>query len=106
MVLFQYARLFYKEELAVNKAELIGAIAEKSEMTKKDSEKALNALLGGIIAALKKGQKVQIIGFGTFEAKKRKAREGINPRTGKPIKIAAATVPSFKAGKALKDAIK
>jgi DNA-binding protein HU-beta len=90
----------------VNKAELISAIAEKSELTKKDSEKALNALLDSIVAALNKGEKVQIIGFGTFEAKKRNAREGINPRTGKPISIAAATVPSFKAGKALKDAIK
>lgn len=90
----------------MNKAELISAIAEKSELTKKDSEKALNALLDSIVAALNKGEKVQIIGFGTFEAKKRNAREGINPRTGKPISIAAATVPSFKAGKALKDAIK
>jgi DNA-binding protein HU-beta len=90
----------------VNKAELIGAIAETSELTKKDSEKALNALLDSIVAALNKGEKVQIIGFGTFEAKKRNAREGINPRTGKAISIAAATVPSFKAGKALKDAIK
>jgi DNA-binding protein HU-beta len=90
----------------VNKAELISAIAEKSELTKKDSEKALNAMLDSVIAALNKGDKVQIIGFGTFEAKKRNAREGINPRTGKPISIAAATVPSFKAGKALKDAIK
>lgn len=90
----------------MNKAELISAIAEKSELTKKDSEKALNAMLDSVVAALKKGDKVQIIGFGTFEAKKRNAREGINPRTGKPIKIAAATVPSFKAGKALKDSIK
>jgi DNA-binding protein HU-beta len=90
----------------VNKAELIGAIAEKSELTKKDSEKALNALLDSIVVALNKGEKVQIIGFGTFEAKKRNAREGINPRTGKAISIAAATVPTFKAGKALKDAIK
>lgn len=90
----------------MNKAELIGVIAEKSELTKKDSEKALNALVDGIVEALKKGDKVQIIGFGTFEAKKRNAREGINPRTRKPIKIAAATVPSFKAGKALKDSIK
>lgn len=90
----------------MNKAELIGAIAEKSELTKKDSEKALNAVIESIESALKKGEKVQIIGFGTFEAKKRNAREGINPRTGKPISIAAATVPSFKAGKALKDSIK
>jgi DNA-binding protein HU-beta len=96
----------HKEEIAVNKAELIGVIAEKSELTKKDSEKALNAMLDGIVEALKKGDKVQIIGFGTFEAKKRNAREGINPRTRKPIKIAAAVVPSFKAGKALKDSIK
>lgn len=90
----------------MNKAELISAIAEKSELTKKDSEKALNALLDSIIGALNSGDKVQIIGFGTFEAKKRNAREGINPRTGKAISIAAATVPSFKAGKAFKDSIK
>lgn len=90
----------------MNKAELISAIAEKSELTKKDSEKALNALLDSVIGALNNGDKVQIIGFGTFEAKKRNAREGINPRTGKAISIAAATVPSFKAGKAFKDSIK
>lgn len=90
----------------MNKADLIGAIAEKSELTKKDSEKALNAMIDIVVASLSKGEKVQIIGFGTFEAKRRNAREGINPRTGKAIKIAAATVPSFKAGKALKDALK
>ncbi len=90
----------------MNKAELISAIAEKSELTKKDSEKALNALLDSITSALNNGEKVQIIGFGTFEAKKRAAREGINPRTGKAISIAAATVPSFKAGKAFKDSLK
>ena len=90
----------------MNKAELISAIAEKSELTKKDSEKALNALLDSITNALNNGEKVQIIGFGTFEAKKRAAREGINPRTGKAISIAAATVPSFKAGKAFKDSLK
>ncbi len=90
----------------MNKAELISAIAEKSELTKKDSEKALNALLDSITGALNNGEKVQIIGFGTFEAKKRAAREGINPRTGKAISIAAATVPSFKAGKAFKDSLK
>jgi DNA-binding protein HU-beta len=102
----RYIKQIKREEIIVNKAELISAIAEKSELTKKDSEKALNALLDSVVVALNKGDKVQIIGFGTFEAKKRNAREGINPRTGKPIKIAAATVPSFKAGKALKDAIK
>lgn len=90
----------------MNKAELVSVIAEKSGLKKQDSEKALNALLEGIVGALNAGDKVQIIGFGTFEAKKRAAREGINPRTGKAIKIAAATVPSFKAGKAFKDALK
>lgn len=90
----------------MNKAELINVIAEKSGLKKQDSEKALNALLDGIVGALNAGEKVQIIGFGTFEAKKRNAREGVNPRTGKPISIAEATVPSFKAGKAFKVALK
>ena len=90
----------------MNKAELISAISEKSGLKKQDSEKALNALLDTVVATLNKDEKVQIIGFGTFEAKKRAAREGINPRTGKTISIDAATVPTFKAGKALKDALK
>ena len=84
----------------MNKTELIAAVAEKAGLTKKDVEKAVAALL----EVAKKG-KVQLIGFGTFEARTRNARTGKNPRTNEPIKIPAATVPAFKAGKAFKDAV-
>ncbi len=90
----------------MNKAELIAQVAEETGFTKKDAEKAVNATTAVITAALKKGEKVQLIGFGTFEVRKRKARTGRNPR--KPdevIKIAASKAPVFKAGKALKDAV-
>ena len=90
----------------MNKSELIGKIAEKAGLSKKDSEKALNAFIATVSATLKKGDKIQLVGFGTFEAKKRAARKGKNPATGAEIKIPATKVPSFKAGKALKDAIK
>ena len=90
----------------MNKAELISAVAAKTEMSKKDVEKLSNALFDSIVAALKAGDKVQIVGFGTFEAKERSAREGVNPRTGEKIMIEAVKVPSFKAGKALKDSVK
>lgn len=89
----------------MNKAELIAAMAEKSELTKKDTEKALNAFLETVQGALKKDDKVQLVGFGTFEVKKRAARTGINPQTKKAIKINASKAPSFKAGKAFKDAL-
>lgn len=89
----------------MTKADLIAAIAEKSDMTKKDSEKALAAFIDAVTEALVKGDKVQLVGFGTFETRARAAREGINPQTGKKIKIAATTVPTFKAGKALKDSV-
>ncbi len=89
----------------MTKADLIAAIAEKSDMTKKDSEKALAAFIDAVTEALVKGDKVQLVGFGTFETRARSAREGINPQTGKKIKIAATTVPTFKAGKALKDSV-
>ncbi len=89
----------------MNKAELIVAIADKTGLSKKDAEKALAAGIDSIFEALRAGEKVQIMGFGTFEAKMRAAREGINPRTGEPIQIAAAKVPSFKAGKGFKDAL-
>lgn len=89
----------------MSKAELVAKIAEKADLSKKDSEKALNAALEAIVEALKKGDKVQLIGFGTFEVSKRAAREGINPATGKKIKIAATNVPKFKAGSKLKEAV-
>ena len=89
----------------MTKAELITAVAEKSGLSKKDSEKAVNAIEESVTGALKAGDKVALVGFGTFETKHRKERQGINPITQKPITIAAATVPAFSAGKALKDAV-
>ena len=90
----------------MNKTELIAAIAAKADISKKDAEKALAAGIGAITASLKKGEKVQLIGFGNFEVRKRAARKGINPQSGKQITIPASKAPVFKAGKALKDAIK
>ena len=89
----------------MNKTELVAAISEKTELTKKDSEKALKALIDVVAEELKKGEKVQLVGFGTFEVSERAARTGKNPQTGADIKIAACKAPKFKAGKALKDAV-
>ena len=89
----------------MNKTELITAIAESADISKKDSEKALKAYLDVVTEELKKGEKVQLVGFGTFEVSERAAREGRNPQTGKTMKIEACKAPKFKAGKALKDAI-
>ena len=89
----------------MNKNELISAIAEGSGLSKKDSEKALAATICAITGALKKGDKVQLVGFGIFDVKNRAARTGHNPKTKEPIKIPASRVPQFKAGKALKDAV-
>ena len=89
----------------MTKAELIEKIAKESKLTKKDSEKALGAAIGAISSALGKGDKVQLVGFGSFEVRKRAARKGRNPQTGKEINIAARKVPVFKPGKALKDAV-
>ncbi len=89
----------------MTKAELVTAIAEKTDLSKKDSEKALAAVVEAITDALAAGDRVQLVGFGTFETRERAARQGINPRTGKKIKIEATKVPAFKAGKALKDAV-
>ena len=89
----------------MNKTELIAAIADQAELSKKDSEKALKALIDVITDELKKDHKVQLVGFGTFEVSKRAAREGRNPQTGKTMKIEACKAPKFKAGKALKDAV-
>ena len=89
----------------MNRAELIVAMAEKAELTKKDAEKALKAFTDVVAEELKKGEKIQLVGFGTFEVSERSAREGRNPQTGASMKIAACKAPKFKAGKALKDAI-
>ena len=89
----------------MNKTELVASVAEKRAMTKKDAEKALNAVFASIEEALAKEEKVQVIGFGTFEVKAREARTGRNPQTGAEIKIPASKNPVFKAGKALKDSV-
>ena len=89
----------------MNKTELVAAISEQTVLTKKDSEKALKALIDVVAEELKKGEKVQLVGFGTFEVSERAARTGKNPQTGAEIKIAACKAPKFKAGKALKDAV-
>lgn len=92
-------------ETGVTKTELIEKVAEKSGLTKKDSSKAIDAMIGAMTAALAKNEKVQLVGFGSFEVRKREARKGRNPQTGAEIKIAARKVPVFKAGKALKEAV-
>ena len=89
----------------MNKTELVAAIAEKTELTKKEAEKALKAFTDIIAEELAKGEKIQLVGFGTFEVSERPAREGINPQTKKKITIAASKNPKFKAGKALKDVV-
>lgn len=89
----------------MNKAELIESIAETAEMTKSDAARALDAAIEVIKKNLKKGNTITLVGFGTFEVRKRGARTGRNPRTGETIKIKASKVPAFKAGKALKDAV-
>ena len=89
----------------MNKTELIAAIAEKTELSRKDAETALKAFTEVVEEELKKGEKIQLVGFGTFEVSERAAREGRNPQTGETMQIAASKSPKFKAGKALKDAI-
>ena len=89
----------------MNKTELIAAIAERAELSKKDAEKALNAFMSATEDALKKGDRIQIVGFGTFEVRQRAERTGRNPQTKAEIKIPASKVPVFKAGKALKAAV-
>ena len=87
----------------MNKTELVAAMAEKTELSKKDAEKALKAFTDVVAEELTKGEKIQLVGFGTFEVVDRPAREGRNPKTGETMKIAASKAPKFKAGKALKD---
>ena len=89
----------------MNKTELVAAMAEQTNLSKKDAEAALKAFIDVVSEELKKGEKVQLVGFGTFEVSERAAREGRNPQTGKTMTIAACKAPKFKAGKALKDAI-
>ena len=89
----------------MNKAELIDAVAKKTSFSKKDSEKALNAVVDSIVDALKDGDKVQLVGFGSFEVRQRAQRKGRNPRTKEEIVIPASKMPVFKAGKALKDSL-
>ena len=89
----------------MNKAELVAAVAEKTALSKKDSEKAVNAALDTITVSLEKGEKVQLVGFGVFDVKERGVRMGRNPKTKEEIEIPASRVPQFKAGKALKEAV-
>ena len=89
----------------MNKTELVAAVAEQADISKKDAEKALKAFVDVVTEEMKKGEKVQLVGFGTFELSERAAREGRNPQTGKTMKIEACKAPKFKAGKALKDAV-
>ncbi len=89
----------------MNKSELVDAIATKTELTKKSADSVLNALIDSIIDAVASGDKVTLVGFGTFEARQRQARSGRNPSTGKPIEIPATTVPAFSAGKVFKEKV-
>jgi len=97
--------LNYRRNLFMNKTELIAAVAENAGLSKKDAEKALKAFVDVVADELKKGEKVQLVGFGTFETSERAEREGRNPQTGETMKIKACKAPKFKAGKALKDAV-
>lgn len=90
----------------MNKAELIAAVAAQTELSKKDADKAVCAMLDIIVDELKKGEKVQLVGFGSFEVRNRAARTGVNPATHEKIDIAASVVPAFKAGKVFKEALK
>jgi DNA-binding protein HU-beta len=94
-----------KENSEMNKTEFVSQVAATAELSQKDAAKAVEAVFGAVSEALKKGDKVQLIGFGNFEVRERAARKGRNPQTGKEIDIAASKVPAFKAGKALKDAV-
>ena len=90
----------------MNKTDLVNAVAEKTELSKKDAAKAVHAVFETVMDSLSEGEKVQIIGFGNFEVRERKARKGRNPQTGEEIQIPASKVPAFKAGKALRDAVR
>lgn len=90
----------------MNKTELVNVVAAKTGLSKKDADVAAKAVLDAVTEALAKGEKVQLVGFGTFEVKERAAKTARNPRTGETIEVAASKVPAFKAGQALKDAVK
>ena len=90
----------------MNKTELVNAVSADTGLTKKDAEKAVVSVINSITASLKEGDKVQLVGFGTFEVRNRAAKQGHNPRTGEPMTVPASKLPAFKAGKALKDAVK
>jgi DNA-binding protein HU-beta len=93
------------EETKMNKTDLVNAVAEKAEFSKKDADKAVAAVIESITDALIEGDKVQLVGFGTFEVRDRAEKQGHNPKTGEPMTIPASKLPAFKAGKALKDAV-
>lgn len=95
-----------KTNLVMKKTNLVESVATKAELSKKDAEAAVTAVIDSITEALKDGEKVTLVGFGTFEVKERAARTGLNPRTKEKIEIPASKIPGFKAGKALKDAVK
>ena len=97
---------FNEEEIKMNQTELVAAVAAKAELSKKDAEAAVNAVFDSVKDALAEGDKVSLIGFGTFSVKTRAARTGLNPRTKETIEIPESKVPAFKAGSALKDAVK
>ena len=97
--------ILIEEDYTMNKTELVAAMAEKAQLSKKDAEAALKAFTDVVAEELKKGEKIQLVGFGTFEVSERAARTGRNPQTGAEMKIAASKAPKFKAGKALKDSI-
>ena len=103
--LFEKCDKYHKEELFMNKAQLVAAIAEKANIEKKVAENALKAFEDVVTETLAKGEKVQLVGFGTFETSERAARTGINPQTKEAIEISAAKAPKFKAGRSLKDAV-
>lgn len=94
-----------KEAFILTKADLIDKVADKTKLTKKDSDKVIDAVVKAITSSLAKGDKVTLVGFGSFEVRKRAARKGRNPQTGKEISIPARKVPTFRAGKALRDAV-
>ena len=89
----------------MNKSEFVDAVADEAELSKADAGRAVDAMIEAVKKALKKGDTISLVGFGTFQVRKRAARQGRNPRTGETIEIKASKIPSFKAGKALKDAV-
>src|SRR4051812_2622698 len=107
MLYFRFYIIFLQQRcIRMNKTELVKAVSEQAELTQKDAAKAVDALIDTISNTLAEGEKIQLIGFGTFEVRERSARKGRNPQTGEEIDIAASKVPAFKSGKELKEAVK